>query len=665
MNALLKGKWITDKEFCALRPRNVFHRQLSKAELECHEHRNRHILFRKKFTLETAPNKAEICITADNYYKLYINGRPICQGPAPSYHSNYNFNRVDVREYLRKGENLIAVHTLYQGLINRVWQSGDNRHGLIFELCADGETVTFSDEAVKTHPHTAYSEEGTVGYDTGFLETYDCTAPEVGFEKEEFDDTHWENASLVQYNDRTLTEQKTKMLCFENIEPVSVYKTENTLLLDFGKIYVGELRATAAGKRGQKITVLCGQELNADGTVRYEMRCNCTYKETWILNDGKSHLDWFDYKAFRYAAFVLEDGVEVESIYLKAHHYPFELKAQLAPQYEHLRSVWDMCIHTQKYGVQESILDCMDREKGFYVGDGCYTALANMVLTGDDSLVHKLIDDAFYSSFITDGLVTCLNCSFMQEIAEYPLILVSLVLWHYKLSGDKEYLRKNYPKVCFLLESYRRDYEKEGLLCDLDKWCVVEWPANYRHGYDVNITEGEICREKHISINAYYINAIKLANEMAEILECEPYRETENLEKAFNKAFFDEEKHLFKDSESSSHISLVGNIFPYAFGLCPDERTVRNITEMLRKEKISSLSLFCSFLALSGLKKYGEAELLAQCLADENAWLNMLSEGATATFECFSKDGKWNTSLFHMTFSYAAIFLCAESCAIF
>ena len=38
----------------------------------------------------------------------------------------------------------------------------------------------------------------------------------------------------------------------------------------------------------------------------------------------------------------------------------------------------------------------------------------------------------------------------------------------------------------------------------------------------------------------------------------------------------------------------------------------------------------------------------------------MLSEGATATFECWGKDEKWNTSLFHMTFSYAAVFL-AES----
>ena len=42
------GKWITTDEFCALSPRSVFHKQLEPMEIDCTEHRNRHILFRKK-----------------------------------------------------------------------------------------------------------------------------------------------------------------------------------------------------------------------------------------------------------------------------------------------------------------------------------------------------------------------------------------------------------------------------------------------------------------------------------------------------------------------------------------------------------------------------------------------------------------------------------------
>ena len=35
----------------------------------------------------------------------------------------------------------------------------------------------------------------------------------------------------------------------------------------------------------------------------------------------------------------------------------------------------------------------------------------------------------------------------------------------------------------------------------------------------------------------------------------------------------------------------------------------------------------------------------------------MLREDATTTFEGWGKDTKWNTSLFHLTMSYAAVFM--------
>ena len=114
--------------------------------------------------------------------------------------------------------------------------------------------------------------------------------------------------------------------------------------------------------------------------------------------------------------------------------------------------------------------------------------------------------------------MTCAACSFMQEIAEYPLMLVYLVLWHYRLTGDRSYLAQNYSGITALLDSYRETYEKDGLLRDLDKWCVVEWPQNFRDGYAVSIKEGEICHEPHISINAYYYRAVCCLNKMAKEL---------------------------------------------------------------------------------------------------------------------------------------------------
>ena len=44
-------------------------------------------------------------------------------------------------------------------------------------------------------------------------------------------------------------------------------------------------------------------------------------------------------------------------------------------------------------------------------------------------------------------------------------------------------------------------------------------------------------------------------------------------------------------------------------------------------------------------------------LSNEGAWKRMLKEDATTTFEGWGKDTKWNTSLFHLTMSYVALFL--------
>ena len=660
MSHQFTGKWISCAELAALQPRNVFHRQLEPLALDCSAHRNQHVLFRKRFTLTKKPEHARLFVTADDYYMLYVGGTFVGQGPAPSYHFQYNYNEIDLTPYLKEGENVLAIHTLYQGLINRVWQSGDQRHGLLCDLEVDGQTVVASGEDFLVALHSGYTESGICGYQTQFLETYDSRAPEVGFERPDFDDRDWQNASICLHDDHVTAAQESAMLVFEEIAPVTTRAEQQRILLDFGATYVGYLDAVVCGRAGDAVTVRCGQELNEGGSVRGSLRANCVYEETWILGEGESRLSWFDYKSFRYAELILPAGAQPVRASLRARHYPFALHTALKPAYaqnEALCRIWDLCVNTQKYGVQEVIQDCMEREKGFYLGDGCYTALTHMVLSGDDSMVRKLIDDAFATRFITPTLVTCMDCSFMQEIAEYPLMLVYLVLWHYRYTGDRAYLAQNYSKITALLDAYRTEYEHDGLIKELNKWCVVEWPANFRHGYDVDIREGQVCHQAHVSINAYYIAAVRTANKIAAELGLPAYRDASELLEAFYAAFYDAERKVFKDGEHTEHVSLVGNTFAYGLDLCPDEATKRNVLAMLDQHTMSSLSMFCTFPMLWGLVRDGEEGRILDALLHEGTWSRILREGGTTTFEGWGKDTKWNTSLFHLTMSYGALFM--------
>ena len=211
------GKWITTEEFEQLKPRNVFHRQLDTSQTFEEEHTNRHILFRKKFDVKERFEKAILYITADDYYKLYVNGSFVTQGPAPAYPFSYGYNVVDISSFLKEGQNIIAIHTYYQGMINRVWVSGDNRHGLLCDLEIDGQICISSDESFLAHIHLGYQGIGTAGYKTQFLEEYNSNAKEKNFTELTFDDTDWENSKVRRFVDYSLKQQDTKQLDFEKI----------------------------------------------------------------------------------------------------------------------------------------------------------------------------------------------------------------------------------------------------------------------------------------------------------------------------------------------------------------------------------------------------------------------------------------------------------------
>lgn len=66
--------------------------------------------------LKGIPQQAFLHITADKGYRLYINGRHVCRGPARGYQSHWPFDTVDVRPYLQAGHNWISVEAYTTGI---------------------------------------------------------------------------------------------------------------------------------------------------------------------------------------------------------------------------------------------------------------------------------------------------------------------------------------------------------------------------------------------------------------------------------------------------------------------------------------------------------------------------------------------------------------------
>ena len=109
---------------------------------------NTFILFRKEFDLEKQPEQARGWILADSRYLLYVNGKRVQWGPAPSDPRWPEADPVDIASYLKKGKNVIACQVLYYGTGEGTWPVG--KPGFLFKLDIDGLQIV-TDNTWLTH----------------------------------------------------------------------------------------------------------------------------------------------------------------------------------------------------------------------------------------------------------------------------------------------------------------------------------------------------------------------------------------------------------------------------------------------------------------------------------------------------------------------------------
>src|ERR1035438_3745640 len=119
--------------------------------------------FRKTLELPAAPGRFLIHVSADNRYRLFVNGRFVAAGPPQSDLRNWRFNSIDLGPYLKAGRNVLAAV---------VWNGGEHRpmaqisHRTGFVLQGDSER----EQAVNTG--AGWKSSGAIGRD--------CPAQNIG-----------------------------------------------------------------------------------------------------------------------------------------------------------------------------------------------------------------------------------------------------------------------------------------------------------------------------------------------------------------------------------------------------------------------------------------------------------------------------------------------------
>ena len=655
--------WLRDPVFENVPVIDLLHRQNAKGP-ETSGPRNVHTLFRKEVYLREQPTLALLTITGDDYYKLYINGQDAVQGPEGGYAFAYPYYWLDVTEFLKGGVNCLASHVYYQGLVNRAFNSGDNRSGFMMRLAVTypggGEEVFQTGLDWKCTTLAAFHGTGTLGYETQFVEDIDMRQIPRGWRSAGFDDSAWA-APLVGRQDHVFTQQITPPLQRYRLDPVvSKDLGGGRYFYDFGKEIVGTTRLRLTGPEGHVITVHHGEELSGPDEVRFKLRANCNYEEKVTLSGEADLVEFYDYRAFRYAE-VLDAPGPVE-IWVEVRHHPFdEGAATLTSSMPLVEDIWRICKNGVRMGSQGGFLDCPSREKGQYLGDTVIIARSHLWLTGDTMLTKKALKDFADARVIHPGLMAVAPGNFMQEIAEFPLQYPIMLEFYLEHSGDTAFVKKTVEEVFPGLFSYFAGFENaSGLLTGLkgEKWVLVDWPANLRDGYDYGYAENRA----NTVVNAFYYGALTTAARLhARLgLDSKPFEErAERVAEAFATQLVDPATGLYVDAPGSKHSSLHANAIPLCFGLTRGADPEAMID--LIREKRLSCGVYIASYVIEGLFRAGEADLAWSLITsdDVHSWNEMLKHGATACLEAWGPDQKGNCSWCH-PWSSCPVYLIAE-----
>ncbi|MCX6216235.1 alpha-L-rhamnosidase N-terminal domain-containing protein [Spirosoma sp.] len=138
-------------------------------------------------------------MSADNRYKLFVNGKQVGQGPTRGDLYFWNFETLDLAPYLQAGQNTVAAV---------VWNDGRAKPeaqisyltAFILQGNTEGEEVLNTNDSWKTVKDTSYQPlpvRVPGYYVAGPSELVDMTKQVKGWEKTAYDDSRWASARQI------------------------------------------------------------------------------------------------------------------------------------------------------------------------------------------------------------------------------------------------------------------------------------------------------------------------------------------------------------------------------------------------------------------------------------------------------------------------------------
>lgn len=447
---------------------------------------------RKLFYMKGSLKSAQLLICGLGFYEVWLNGTKLTKGPLSPYISAPDdwlcFDMYEVGTYLHTGENVLGV-LLGNGMQNAFggyrWEFDKakwrNAPSVSFRLTiqtADGTQIVESDTDMRTAPSPIYFDELRCG------EYYDARKEKTGWNMPGYDDSDWipvQKAPLPRGEAAVCTADP--IIVEQEIMPVSITKTENGYLYDFGINTAGVCRLHLSGESGQTISLEHGEWLDKG---RLNLRNIAFVPEGFVQKDiyicagqgEETYIPHFTYHGFQY---VLVKGIRDEQALPELLTY-LVMHSDLKERGNFFCS--DPTANALQTLVRRSTLanffyfptDCPHREKNGWTGDAALSAEHTLLnLEAERSYKEWLrhVRKSQNEAGALPGIVPTGDWGYVWGNGPaWDQVIVELPFRLYQYRGDQGVLKENATAILRYVHYLSTKVNDDGLICfGLGDWC--------------------------------------------------------------------------------------------------------------------------------------------------------------------------------------------------
>jgi hypothetical protein len=484
--------------------------------------------FRKTVTLNEIPKIVEAHISVDSKFWLWVNGEMVLfegglsRGPSQAGKwdrdkkitpANSWYETVNIKPYLKKGENTIAILVWYWGRETHKGTHIDSGKGGLLFVSDIRKTRIVSNNSWKVKQHNAY--DNTIAPASKMLVQYSVKYNALkdlqdwtnnAWYTPNFNDSDWANASekgqlgvAPWYNvEKNLVPHLTN-------HGLENYANHNDLKFPFvsdGKTIVAKLPFN------KQVTPYFEIEAKAGDTIFITTDNNRnSIHATYIAKDGLQEFESYSWFNGHEVQYTIPAGVKVKGL-----KYRWMSVGEMAGSFKiddpFYNRLWDMGNNTLFVCARDNFMDCPDRERALWIGD--VADQTGYLFYTMDNTGRQLLKKAILQTvrFSRKDVIGALGPLRVRELVCQSLQFIAQVVWPYYLNtGDKETLAIAYPYLYKYLDLF--PMLDNGLpkyrIGRRDAWNWLDW------GVKGTIDQNPIQM-------AFYYLALKEGKKMAEVL---------------------------------------------------------------------------------------------------------------------------------------------------